>query len=64
MHDPMGLVVKAAKSQGFSVSSNEDESVWVFRKGRNTFSVRTPKRPVDFMELRARLVEMGMIWPF
>jgi hypothetical protein len=65
MEDYLGLVVATAREQGFSVSrTGNDQSVLGFHKDGDTYLVPEPNSAVDYMELRRRLVEMGMIWPF
>lgn len=64
MRDLMPLVASAARHQGFTVSSAPDHSRWTFQKNGQTAWFPAPKRPVDYMEIRARLTGMGMTWPF
>jgi hypothetical protein len=64
MRDLMDLVATAARRQGFTVSSAKDRSVWMFHKNGRTLRVPEPEKPVHYMQLRADLKRMGLIWPF
>jgi hypothetical protein len=60
----MDLVADAARRQGFVVSVAKDRSSWRFHKDGHLLIVGVPEKPVHYMQLRADLERMGMIWPF
>jgi len=58
----LGLTAASRYSTG--TKTGDDHVVLRFQKDGNTLMVSEPNSAVDYMELRDRLVEMGIIWSF